>query len=637
MVETQKIELLNQETIDKIAAGEVVERPASVVKELVENAIDAKSTAVTVEIKDGGISMIRITDNGCGIPRDEIQKAFLRHSTSKIRKVEDLDGIRSLGFRGEALSSIAAVSRVELLTKTSDELTGTSYRIEGGEEKELLEMGTPDGTTFFVRQLFYNTPARKKFLKSPMTEGNYISEVVEKLAISHPEVAFRLLVNGSEKFATAGNGNLKDVIYQIYGLEITKELIEIHEETPHFYIHGYIGTPLINRGNRGYESFFVNGRYVKSQTLMRSVEAGYEGFLMQHQYPFVILNLDFSSHEVDVNVHPTKQEVRFQNNDIIADDLKHLISYKLKVREDISTVPLTDKDTVEVTVEKIKGAEPFETSHLQDFKAKIEERILQEKEEVNFDYRKAYQPIAINVGDRKSVSTPVEEETVVSESHTFDAPEVSPSKPQVKPTFVQQTFLDEASVKQHRIIGQVFDTYWMVEFDGCLYIIDQHAAHEKVLFERTMERLKEKEMTSQQISPPIIVSLSETDKNLLFENEESFQKVGYEFSSFGGSEVSLTAIPDNLFGIDAKELFLNTIAALSDVGRSSNSDLILEKVASMSCKAAVKGHDHLSLPEIETLISDLLSLENPYHCPHGRPTIIRMTQYELDKKFKRIV
>ena len=612
MVETQKIELLNQETIDKIAAGEVVERPASVVKELVENAIDAKSTAVTVEIKDGGISMIRITDNGCGIPRDEIQKAFLRHSTSKIRNVEDLDGIRSLGFRGEALSSIAAVSRVELLTKTSDELTGTSYRIEGGEEKELLEMGTPDGTTFFVRQLFYNTPARKKFLKSPMTEGNYISEVVEKLAISHPEVAFRLLVNGSEKFATAGNGNLKDVIYQIYGLEITKELIEIHEETPHFYIHGYIGTPLINRGNRGYESFFVNGRYVKSQTLMRSVEAGYEGFLMQHQYPFVILNLDFSSHEVDVNVHPTKQEVRFQNNDIIADDLKRLISYKLKAREDISTVPLTEKNAAEVTVEKIKGAEPFETSHLQDFKAKIEERILQEKEEVNFEYQKAYQPIAINVGDTKSVSTPVED-------------------------FVQQTFLDEASVKQHRIIGQVFDTYWMVEFDGCLYIIDQHAAHEKVLFERTMKRLKEKEMTSQQISPPIIVSLSETDKNLLFENEESFQKVGYEFSSFGGSEVSLTAIPDNLFGIDAKELFLNTIAALSDVGRSSNSDLILEKVASMSCKAAVKGHDHLSLPEIETLISDLLSLENPYHCPHGRPTIIRMTQYELDKKFKRIV
>ena len=612
MVETQKIELLNQETIDKIAAGEVVERPASVVKELVENAIDAKSTAVTVEIKDGGISMIRITDNGCGIPRDEIQKAFLRHSTSKIRKVEDLDGIRSLGFRGEALSSIAAVSRVELLTKTSDELTGTSYRIEGGEEKELLEMGTPDGTTFFVRQLFYNTPARKKFLKSPMTEGNYIAEVVEKLAISHPEVAFRLLVNGNEKFATAGNGNLKDVIYQIYGLEITKELIEIHEETPHFYIHGYIGTPLINRGNRGYESFFVNGRYVKSQTLMRSVEAGYEGFLMQHQYPLVILNLDFSSHEVDVNVHPTKQEVRFQNNDIIADDLKRLISYKLKAREDISTVPLTQKNAAEVTVEKIKGAEPFETSHLQDFKAKIEERILQEKEEVNFDYEKAYQPIAINVGDTKSVSTPVE-------------------------NFVQQTFLDEASVKQHRIIGQVFDTYWMVEFDGCLYIIDQHAAHEKVLFERTMKRLKEKEMTSQQISPPIIVSLSETDKNLLFENEESFQKVGYEFSSFGGSEVSLTAIPDNLFGIDAKELFLNTIAALSDVGRSSNSDLILEKVASMSCKAAVKGHDHLSLPEIETLISDLLSLENPYHCPHGRPTIIRMTQYELDKKFKRIV
>lgn len=630
MVEKQSIELLNQETIDKIAAGEVVERPASVVKELVENAIDAQSTAITVEIKDGGISFIRITDNGSGIKKDEIQKAFLRHSTSKIRKVEDLDGIRSLGFRGEALSSIAAVSRVELLTKIKDELTGVSYRIEGGEEKELIEMGTPEGTTFFVRQLFYNTPARKKFLKSPMTEGNYIFEVVEKLAISHPQIAFRFIANGSEKFATAGNGNLKDVIYQIYGMEITKELIEIREETAHFFAHGYIGTPLINRGNRGYESFFVNGRYIKSQTLMRSAEAGYEGFLMQHQYPFLILNLDFSSHEVDVNVHPTKQEVRFQNNDVIAEDLKQLISHKLKYREDISTVPLKEEKIPPATIEMEKGAEPFETRHLNEFRSRIEENLLKEQQEaLAMDYHRAYQSISIPADNS--------EETDIETSDVLDDMDKKINKVTEKPKFVQQTFLSEESVKQHRIIGQVFDTYWMVEFDDCLYLIDQHAAHEKVLFERTMEKLKDKEMASQQISPPIILSLSEHDKNLLFENEESFVKVGYEFSSFGGNEVSLTAIPDNLFGIDAKELFLNTIASLSDVGKSSNSDLILEKVASMSCKAAVKGHDHLSRPEIETLISDLLKLENPYHCPHGRPTIVRMTHYELDKKFKRIL
>lgn len=627
MVETKSIELLNRETIDKIAAGEVVERPASVVKELVENSIDAHASAITVEMKDGGITLLRVTDNGDGIRHDEIQKAFLRHSTSKIRSVEDLDDIRSLGFRGEALSSISAVSRVELLTKKKDELTGSSYRIEGGEEKEFSEMGTPDGTTFFVRQLFYNTPARKKFLKSPMTEGNYVSEVVEKLAISHPEVAFRLISNGSEKFATAGNGNLKDVIYQIYGRDITKELIEISDETAHFHVHGYIGSPLINRGNRGYESFFVNGRYVKSQTLMRSVEAGYEGFLMQHQYPFAILNLDFSSHEVDVNVHPTKQEVRFQNNDVIACDLKELVAFKLKYREDISTVPLTEEKSEEKEDVAIKGAEPFEVNHLADFKAQIEENILKDQEEDKaIEITKAYQSISLDLEDnikaeKTEMKQPTYEETIRTE----------------KPKFVQQTFLSEESVKQHRIIGQVFDTFWMVEFDDCLYIIDQHAAHEKVLFERTMAKLKDKVMTSQQISPPIIVSLSDMDYTLLFENEESFKKVGYEFSSFGGKEVALTAIPDNLYGIDAKELFLNTIASLSDLGRSSSSDLILEKVASMSCKAAVKGHDHLSRPEIETLITDLLSLENPYHCPHGRPTIVRMTHYELDKKFKRIL
>lgn len=627
MVETKSIELLNRETIDKIAAGEVVERPASVVKELVENSIDAHASAITVEMKDGGITLLRVTDNGDGIRHDEIQKAFLRHSTSKIRSVEDLDDIRSLGFRGEALSSISAVSRVELLTKKKDELTGSSYRIEGGEEKEFSEMGTPDGTTFFVRQLFYNTPARKKFLKSPMTEGNYVSEVVEKLAISHPEVAFRLISNGSEKFATAGNGNLKDVIYQIYGRDITKELIEISDETAHFHVHGYIGSPLINRGNRGYESFFVNGRYVKSQTLMRSVEAGYEGFLMQHQYPFAILNLDFSSHEVDVNVHPTKQEVRFQNNDVIACDLKELVAFKLKYREDISTVPLTEDESSEKEDVAIKGAEPFEVNHLADFKAQIEENILKDQEEDKaIEITKAYQSISLDLEDnikaeKTEMKQPTYEETIRTE----------------KTKFVQQTFLSEESVKQHRIIGQVFDTFWMVEFDDCLYIIDQHAAHEKVLFERTMAKLKDKEMTSQQISPPIIVSLSDMDYTLLFENEESFKKVGYEFSPFGGKEVALTAIPDNLYGIDAKELFLNSIASLSDLGRSSSSDLILEKVASMSCKAAVKGHDHLSRPEIETLITDLLSLENPYHCPHGRPTIVRMTHYELDKKFKRIL
>ncbi len=609
MVNRNRIELLTKETIDQIAAGEVVERPASVVKELVENAIDANSTAITVEIKDGGISYIRISDNGDGIFRDDVRNAFLRHSTSKIRSAEDLFDLRSLGFRGEALSSISAVSKVELLTKTKDDLTGVSYRIEGGLEKEFTEMATPEGTTFIVRQLFYNTPARKKFLKSPMTEGNYISEVVEKLAISNPHISFRFLINSQEKFATSGNGNLLDVIYQLYGRDITRELMEVNEETPHFKVFGYIGNPLVHRGNRNYETFFVNKRYVKSQVLMRSLESGYEGFLMQHQYPFAVLNFDFSAKDVDVNVHPTKQEVRFHDNEQIAEELQHLISAKLRFREDISNVVLEDKPSESVAEVKPKsfGAEPFEKSRLEDFKAKIEESI---QEEI-FESYKEISVVAPKVPSEGAVET--------------------------KPRFVQQTFLDEASLKHHRIVGQVFDTYWLVEFDDALYIIDQHAAHEKVLFEKTMAGLKDKEMTTQQISPPIIVSLSDTDLSLLFENEEEFRKVGYEFETFGGNEVALTGIPANIFGIDEKDLFINTIASLSDVKRGGVSDLVLEKIASMSCKAAVKGHDHLSMAEAESLISELLQLENPYHCPHGRPTIVRMSHFELDKKFKRIV
>ena len=621
MVNRNRIELLTKETIDQIAAGEVVERPASVVKELVENAIDANSTAITVEIKDGGISYIRISDNGDGILRDDVRNAFLRHSTSKIRSAKDLLSVRSLGFRGEALSSISAVSKVELLTKTKDDITGVCYRIEGGAEKEFTEMAVPDGTTFIIRQLFFNTPARKKFLKSPMTEGNYISEVVEKLAISNPGISFRFLLNSQEKFATSGNGNLLDVIYQLYGRDITRELLEINEETAHFKVFGYIGKPLVYRGNRNYETFFVNNRYVKSQVLMRSVESGYEGFLMQHQYPFAVLNFDFSTKDVDVNVHPTKQEVRFHENDQITEELQHLISARLKAREDISDVVLDEKKPGEsspLESEKaVSGAEPFEKLKLSDFKEKIEASIQEEIYET-------YKEISVSKpAADSSLNQTVNEETITVRKK--------------EPQFVQQTFLSEESIKQHRIIGQVFDTYWLVEFDEALYIIDQHAAHEKVLFEKTMASLKDKVMTSQQISPPMIISLSDGDYSLLFENEEEFHKVGYEFESFGGNEVALTGIPANIFGVDEKELFINTIASLADIKKSAVSDLVLEKIASMSCKAAVKGHDHLTFAESETLISDLLSLENPYHCPHGRPTIVRMSQYELDKKFRRIV
>ncbi|MCR5098917.1 MAG: DNA mismatch repair endonuclease MutL [Lachnospiraceae bacterium] len=609
-----RIEILDQQTIDKIAAGEVVERPASVAKELVENSIDSGATAITVEVRDGGITLLRVTDNGSGIPHDEVQRAFLRHSTSKLRDVTELNGIRSLGFRGEALSSIAAVARVEMITKTRDEVTGTSYIIEGGVEKEIHEVGAPDGTTFFVRQIFYNTPARKKFLKSPLTEGNYVTDVMEKLAISHPDIAFRLLNNGREVFSTPGNGVLRDTIYQIYGREITSELIEVDEATPHFHLRGFVGRPLINRGNRSYEIFFVDGRYVKSDVLTSALEEGYTGYLMQHRYPFACLSFDFELNEVDVNVHPTKQEVRFSNRAEVYSSLVSAISDSLRVKEDINTVTIGEKKPEPViTMPASSGAEPFEKKRLSDVNERMAERI---------------------------------NEGLTSDEEAFSNPEPStePEKPAVpdaseekKYTFEQQIFLTPESIKSHRIIGQVFDTYWLVEFDDCLYMIDQHAAHEKVLYERTMERIRDMKVSGQQINPPVLISLSDTDKSLLFENRENFHRLGFEFDDFGDGDISLTAIPTDLFGIEPKGLFLDMVGDLSDIAEKKDPDAILERIASMSCKAAVKGHDHLSMSEIETLIDDLLSLDDPYHCPHGRPTIVRMTHYELDKKFKRIV
>ena len=605
------IELLDQETIDKIAAGEVVERPASVAKELVENSIDAGATAITVEMKDGGITLLRITDDGRGIPKEEVQMAFLRHSTSKLKSASDLDGIRSLGFRGEALSSIAAVSRVEMITKTRDEVVGTSYIIEGGREIELHETGAPEGTTFFVRQIFYNTPPRKKFLKSPLTEGNYVTDVIEKLAISHPDISFRLLNNGREVFSTPGKGSLRDTIYQIYGSEITSELIEIDETTPHYHLTGYIGRPLISRGNRSYELFFVDGRYVKSDVLKSALEDGYSGKLMDHRYPFACLSFDFELHEVDVNVHPTKQEVRFSNRAEVYSALVNAIAERLREKEDISTVKLekSEANTTPTLVSSI-SAEPFEKKRLSEATERMTERI---EEELTED------PVAVVREDSAEYAKP--EEKAVWPAYKYE----------------QQVFLSPESVKAHRIIGQIFDTFWLVEFDDCLYMIDQHAAHEKVLFERTMARIRDMKVDGQHINPPVLISLSESDMNMVFANKEQFNRLGYDFYDFGDHDIALTEMPQDLFGIEPKGLFTDMVADLSSYSGGKEPDIILERIASMSCKAAVKGHDHLSYEEAKRLIDDLLALDDPYHCPHGRPTIVRMTHYELDKKFKRIV
>lgn len=615
------IAILNQETIDKIAAGEVVERPCSVVKELVENAIDAGSTAITVEIKEGGISFIRITDNGCGIERDQVAVAFYRHSTSKIRSAEDLLTVKSLGFRGEALSSISAVARVELITKTYDELTGTRYVIEGSKELSNEEIGAPDGTTFIVKDLFYNVPARRKFLKTAQTEGSYISDMVEKLALSHPDISFKFINNNQTKLHTSGNGNRKDIIYHIFGREISSSLLEVKHECEYFKVEGFIGKPVITRGNRNYENYFINGRYVKSNILSRAIEEAYKSFLMQHQYPFTVLYFTFFS-ELDVNVHPTKMELRFDNNNEIYVELCDTIYAILSHKEMIPEVPVDSTPAPKKIVHEYKEPipEPFEKRRINEVRAA--------------ESRSVYGQSVTSTVKNYSATEPAAK-----------APETSTAyEPAQVVTGTQQTlgdydkvFLTESSKKQFSIIGQLFKTYWLIEFEDKLYIIDQHAAHEKVLYEKTMARLANKDFTSQRISPPIVMTLDARECEMLEKYRPQIEQFGYEVEHFGGKEYMISAIPDNLFNIDMKDLFIEMLDDFSNATGRQTPDIITEKVASMSCKAAVKGNDKLTLHEINELIDELLSLDNPYNCPHGRPTIISMSKYEIEKKFKRIV
>lgn len=615
------IAILNQETIDKIAAGEVVERPCSVVKELVENAIDAGSTAITVEIKEGGISFIRITDNGCGIERDQVAVAFYRHSTSKIRSAEDLLTVKSLGFRGEALSSISAVARVELITKTYDELTGTRYVIEGSKELSNEEIGAPDGTTFIVKDLFYNVPARRKFLKTAQTEGSYISDMVEKLALSHPDISFKFINNNQTKLHTSGNGNRKDIIYHIFGREISSSLLEVKHECEYFKVEGFIGKPVITRGNRNYENYFINGRYVKNNILSRAIEEAYKSFLMQHQYPFTVLYFTFFS-ELDVNVHPTKMELRFDNNNEIYVELCDTIYAILSHKEMIPEVPVDSTPAPKKIVHEYKEPipEPFEKRRINEVRAA--------------ESRSVYGQSVTSTVKNYSATEPAAK-----------APETSTAyEPAHVVTGTQQTlgdydkvFLTESAKKQFSIIGQLFKTYWLIEFEDKLYIIDQHAAHEKVLYEKTMARLANKDFTSQRISPPIVMTLDARESEMLEKYRPQIEQFGYEVEHFGGKEYMISAIPDNLFNIDMKDLFIEMLDDFSNSTGRQTPDIITEKVASMSCKAAVKGNDKLTLPEINKLIDELLSLDNPYNCPHGRPTIISMSKYEIEKKFKRIV
>lgn len=645
-----KIELLTQETIDKIAAGEVVERPASVVKELVENALDAGATAITVEIKEGGISFIRITDNGCGIDKNQVKLAFMRHSTSKIRTAEDLMNVSSLGFRGEALSSISAVARVELITKTYDDLTGTRYVIEGSNEIAFEEVGAPEGTTFLIKDLFYNVPARRKFLKTPQTEGSYISDIVEKLALSHPDVSFKFINGNQTKLHTSGNGNRKDLIYHIYGREIAASLLEVDYSGDIFSVSGFIGKPVITRGNRNYENFFVNGRYIKSALLSKSVEEGYKGFLMQHQYPFVVLYFKFKANTLDVNVHPTKMELRIDNNQEVYRQVCDLVYGKLSHRDLIPNVPVKEDDRPKNIVREYKESipEPFENRRLNDIRARVskdspyEVRYPERRPVPQFIVDRTKNPESTRASVVQTVAESAKTSKILHVEEEVLGFEIKKDSELVEG--VQQTleelspaFMSKEARKKHKIIGQLFKTYWLIEYEDNLFIIDQHAAHEKVLYERTMSKLKEKEFTSQVISPPIIMSLDAREVEMLEKYRNQIERLGYEVEHFGGKEYMISAIPDNLFKVDMKDLFIEMLDDFSNLTGRETPELILEKVASMSCKAAVKGNDEISYAEMDALIEELLTLDNPYNCPHGRPTIISMSRYEIEKKFKRII
>lgn len=623
------IHVLDQNTINKIAAGEVIERPASVVKELLENAIDAKATAITVEIREGGIGFIRVTDNGCGIAKEDLPLAFLRHSTSKIRSVEDLFTVSSLGFRGEALSSIAAVAQVEVITKTADHLTGSRYQIEGGAEKSMEEIGAPDGTTFIARNLFYNTPVRRKFLKTPVTEGAHVADLVEKIALSHPEISIRFIQNNQNKLHTSGNHNLKDIVYTIYGREITANLLALEHKTEVISISGLIGKPVIARSNRNFENYFINGRYIKSGIICKAIEEAYKPFMMQHKYPFTMLHISIEPEYLDVNVHPTKMELRFRDGEAIFCQIRDAVSDALMHKELIPEVILDEKKKREeearelrkLTQEKrIPIPEPFEKKRLEQLQPRSEKPQTEKPQTEN----------------------PQTENPLMRENQTAytvcktPAASVRQPKPEQLELFAEK-LLEPKARSRHRLIGQLFDTYWLVEFQEQLYIIDQHAAHEKVLYEKTMASLKTREYTSQMVNPPIILTLGSNEEVLLKKHMKYFTDIGFEIEPFGGKEYAVRGVPGNLFAIAKKELLMEMLDSLSDETAVSDPQIIYEKVASMSCKAAVKGNHAMSSLEADRLIDQLLELDNPYACPHGRPTIISMSKYELEKKFKRIV
>jgi len=712
-----QIHILDSVTIDKIAAGEVVERPSSVVKELVENAIDAGADAITVEAKEGGIEFIRITDNGCGMEPSQVRTAFLRHATSKIENAEDLITVTSLGFRGEALSSIAAVSKVEMITKTRAALTGVRLILEGSVEKSFEEVGAPEGTTIIMRNLFYNTPARRKFLKQPASEGAYIADLMEHMALSRPDISFKLILGRQERFHTSGNGDLKEVIYRIYGRDIAMQLVPIQMEEEGIRVDGYLGKPVLMRSNRNFEIYFLNGRFIKSKLIAQALEEGYKEYLMQHRFPLCILHIQVDSEKVDVNVHPAKMDVRVFDGATFCSTLTNMVSKTLIQKEMIPDAeteperkPVTEPKTsafepnISETESKISGTEPMistpesmistpesmisvpesmisasesmisipepKTSTPEPFEV-IRTRQNRVMEEVRYEAEKPkmqdymHNPVWKNVYQKQELDNSVDNEGAPSKKPDEDffveavpPPEIrdkqdketgitaaagtqEAERPPMQLSLFEEKMLTIENRSRYRIIGQVFDTYWLLQFEDKLYMIDQHAAHEKVKYERLMKQYHmhehEREAASQNLLPPVIVSLTGQEEAILKEYLDIFHSLGFEIESFGGSEYALRSVPVDLYGCGEREMFLDVLEELCSGSSRKSPRVVEEKIASMACKAAVKGNRRISLAEAEKLIDELLTLDHPYNCPHGRPVIITMSKAEMEKKFKRII
>lgn len=633
-----KINVLDNQTIDKIAAGEVVERPASVVKELVENAIDAGADAVTVEIKDGGTSLIRVTDNGGGIEKSQVENAFLRHATSKISSADDLTKLVSLGFRGEALASIAAVAQVELITKTPEELTGIRYLIEGGAPKEREEIGAPDGTTLLVRNLFYNTPPRKKFLKQPRTEGSYVADLMEHLAMSNPRVSFKFLLNGQNRFYTTGCGDLREIVYRIYGKEIAGALNDFHFEQDGMTVTGLLGKPVINRANRSYEIFYINGRYIRSTLISKAVEEGYREYLMQHKFPFCILHFQIDTEKIDVNVHPSKMEVRIADAPDFYETVKEAVEEALREKEMIPEVILSPPEK-EKTKEADEGGrraketapEPFEKRRIASAHEKDGGVMPEKAASIRAIYEKS-RPAEANVL-RQTTAYQTGGRGIAAAGK--DA-EVSAGKPE-QMTMFDDKMLSAKAKEQYELIGQLFETYWLISYQDKLLIVDQHAAHEKVRYERLMRHFREKEVVSQQLNPPMIVTLNNQEKECMESHAADFEALGFVIEEFGGSDYAIRGVPLDLYGYAEGTFFYEILDELAAEAVTGTPESIRMRIATMACKAAVKGNMRMSRTEVAALIDELLTLDNPYNCPHGRPTIISMSRQELEKKFKRIV